>query len=67
MTEEQENPAPGIESIGLCASCRHRRTQGTARGAVFHRCTLADEDHRYQRYPPLPVRRCAGFADVDLD
>lgn len=30
-------------------------------GATFFRCTRADADPRFVRYPPLPVRACAGF------
>lgn len=46
--------------LGLCADCRHRREQASRRGSVFQRCARADEDDRFPRYPPLPVRRCPG-------
>ena len=45
---------------GLCAACVHLRLASSAR-SVFVRCGLADEDPRFPRYPPLPVRACAGF------
>lgn len=47
---------------GLCARCRHRIEQRSARGSRFTRCARADSDARFVRYPPLPVRACEGFA-----
>jgi hypothetical protein len=46
--------------IGLCAACAHARVQHGARGSTFWRCARADDDARFRRYPPLPVRECAG-------
>jgi hypothetical protein len=37
----------------------------TARGSTFWLCRLAETDHRYPRYPTLPVVRCAGFEPID--
>ena len=48
-------------AVGLCAACRFGHEQPTARGAVFWRCRRAEHDARFRRYPPLPVRECAGF------
>jgi len=48
---------------GLCASCRFARTQESAKGSRFSRCLRADEDPRFMRYPPLPVRECSGYAE----
>jgi hypothetical protein len=45
---------------GLCRACRHARLLASAR-SVFLRCGLADEDPRFPRYPPLPVRACEGY------
>jgi hypothetical protein len=45
---------------GLCATCAHLRLQASAR-SVFVRCGLAEQDPRFPRYPPLPVRACAGY------
>jgi hypothetical protein len=47
--------------VGLCARCRHARTQTTKRGSTFWRCLRAETDARFVRYPPLPVRVCAGY------
>jgi hypothetical protein len=47
--------------VGLCARCRHARTQETKRGSTFWRCLRADDDPRFVRYPALPVRECPGF------
>jgi len=46
---------------GLCADCKHLWLAVSARSA-FVRCGLAEEDARFLRYPPLPVRECSGFA-----
>jgi hypothetical protein len=47
-------------AAGLCASCVHAHVQESARGSTFWRCGRADDDARYRKYPPLPVRACAG-------
>lgn len=44
---------------GLCRTCRHARLKTTPRSA-FLRCSLADHDPRFERYPRLPVLACAG-------
>ncbi len=46
---------------GLCASCVHVRTVASGRGSVFLMCNRALTDHRFQKYPRLPVLRCRGF------
>ena len=50
---------------GLCANCRWVRLVRTTRGSSFLRCGLSDEDSRFPKYPPLPVRSCSGFAPSD--
>lgn len=63
MSNEYADPASRerpADTIGLCESCDFVRAQGTKRGAFFYRCGLADEDERFMRYPPLPVRACPG-------
>jgi hypothetical protein len=37
--------------------------QKTARESQFWRCTRAEEDARFVRYPRLPVLRCAGYEE----
>lgn len=37
------------------------RTVVNRRGSTFFRCSLADSDARFVRYPPLPVLECEGF------
>lgn len=46
--------------MGLCASCAYAIRQEGTRGASFWRCLRAEDDPRYRRYPPLPVRECPG-------
>ena len=49
-----------ILKTGLCGTCRHARVQKNARGSSFWRCSRSDSDPRFLRYPPQPVRSCAG-------
>ena len=48
-------------SIGLCATCLHMREIVSDRGSVFYRCSLADADPAFPKYPRLPVLKCSGF------
>ena len=66
MSEEQ--PDRGLldrlaTPAGLCASCVHLRLLASPR-SVFVRCGLAESDPAFPRYPPLPVRSCAGYRPV---
>jgi hypothetical protein len=47
---------------GLCATCEHLRL--LASRSVFVRCGLAAVDPRFPKYPPLPVRACAGYKSL---
>lgn len=47
--------------VGLCSACRHALPQSTAKGQRFWRCTRAQRDEAYRRYPPLPVESCPGY------
>jgi hypothetical protein len=58
---------PPLPEVGLCSICRHARPQASARGARFWRCERAASDPAYRRYPPLPVRTCAGFEPGEAD
>jgi hypothetical protein len=49
------------EGAGLCATCRHARLVGSARGSQFWRCGRADTDPAFPRYPRLPVIECRGW------
>jgi hypothetical protein len=49
--------------LGLCATCRHRRTVDGAR-STFYMCERSFTDSRYPKYPPLPVVRCPGYEPV---
>ena len=50
---------------GLCGACRHSRVIRTARGSIFRLCERSSTDHRFPRYPNLPVLECAGFERID--
>jgi len=46
---------------GLCDSCRHQQIVRNTRGSTFSLCRRSRTDANYPKYPPLPVRRCAGY------
>jgi hypothetical protein len=46
---------------GLCADCSHAQRILSQRGTVFFLCGLSFGDHRFAKYPRLPVLRCSGF------
>jgi len=52
--------------VGLCFTCRWKRATVNRRGSVFFRCARAEEDARFVRYPPLPVRSCPGYEETML-
>jgi hypothetical protein len=46
---------------GLCDTCAHQKLITTTRGSTFSMCLRhRTEPERYPKYPPLPVRACAG-------
>jgi hypothetical protein len=47
--------------VGLCQSCRWMRRVAPRRGGTFFRCTRAETDSRFVRYPALPVLECVGY------
>jgi uncharacterized protein YciI len=53
-------------SVGLCFTCRWKRATVNRRGSVFFRCARAEDDARFVRYPPLPVRSCPGYEETML-
>jgi hypothetical protein len=49
-------------SAGLCEDCAHQRLVRNTRGSTFSLCERSrTEPESFPRYPPLPVRECAGF------
>src|SRR5437773_12512962 len=42
------------------------RAAGNQRDSPFLRCTRADTDPRFVRYPTLPMRTCAGYEEAML-
>jgi len=71
VTDDPEGGAPGegrpdasaavASWAGLCARCLHARLIVSGRGSRFVLCERSKTDARFPRYPPLPVRACAGF------
>ena len=47
--------------VGLCATCGWVQIVRNRRDSVFYRCTRAETDARFVRYPPLPMLRCPGY------
>ena len=54
-----EMSAPTL--VGLCQSCRWTRRVVPRRGGIFFRCSRAETDPRFVRYPALPVLECVGY------
>jgi hypothetical protein len=50
--------------VGLCDTCRHQRIVRNTRGGKFSLCERAKTDHRYPKYPRVPVTRCPGWERV---
>jgi len=48
-------------AVGLCETCQWVRIVTNRRGSVFYRCSRAETDPRFVRYPPLPVLECPGY------
>lgn len=46
---------------GLCGGCAAAARVISGRGSAFLRCGRHDSDPSFAKYPPLPVRSCAGF------
>jgi len=62
MTERANSNFAGRRApIGLCAACRHARVVHSSHGSTFYLCRLAEIDPRFDKYPRLPVLRCAGY------
>jgi hypothetical protein len=53
-------PSPKTR-VGLCATCVHVAVVDSSKGSTFYRCTLADVDPAFRRYPVLPVVTCTGY------
>lgn len=45
---------------GLCTTCRHLKVISSDKGSTFLMCRRAATDPRFAKYPPQPVRICAG-------
>ena len=50
--------------VGLCSCCRWAHETTTARGSRFWRCTRAETDPSFVRYPRLPVLECPGYEET---
>ncbi len=68
MTDQTDfDPIDLRDPIGLCTTCRHVRVLSNARGSTFYLCQLAEIDPRFDKYPRLPVLRCAGYEPAAED
>ena len=50
---------------GLCAGCTYARRVESDRGSVFYLCLRSASDPAFQKYPRLPVVRCAGYVSAE--
>jgi hypothetical protein len=56
---------PEPVDAGLCDRCAYQRLVRNTRGSVFSLCERSrSEPESFVRYPPLPVRECAGFEAI---
>jgi hypothetical protein len=56
---------PQALPAGLCDRCAYQRLVPNTRGSIFSLCERSRrEPEVFPRYPPLPVRECAGFEAV---
>ncbi len=61
VEQKAMRPPPKKDAeVGLCARCHHARVLESQRSHFFL-CELSRKDPRFAKYPPLPVRQCAGF------
>ncbi len=51
----------------LCASCAHVKLVHSPRGSIFYLCRLSITHPGFPKYPPQPVRACAGHARATPD
>ena len=66
MTDRANSNFTGLrDPIGLCATCCHARVVQSSHGSTFYLCRLADIDPRFDKYPRLPVLRCAGYEHTE--
>lgn len=68
-----QTPTPSAEDrrgqrsrAGLCADCRYLQLL-RSKTSLFVRCGLSDHHPDFNRYPPLPVLICPGFAPVKFE
>jgi hypothetical protein len=45
----------------LCEFCTHMKEVVSGKGSRFLLCDRSTTDHRFPKYPPQPVVKCAGF------
>ena len=50
-----------MPGAGLCDSCVHEKIVRSSHESEFVLCQRSKDDPSFPRYPPLPVRTCAGF------
>jgi hypothetical protein len=61
VPEDARTKLPAFAQRSLCSRCRHVALVTTDKGSTFLRCTLADTDPRFPKYPRQPVLACRGF------
>lgn len=58
---DRRNSEDASSPAGLCGSCRNVRIIRADNRNIYYLCRLSAVDHRYTKYPALPVTDCAGF------
>jgi hypothetical protein len=58
----EDSSLTATSPAGLCANCLHARLISSSKGSTFLLCQLSQTDHRFPKYPPLPVLSCPGYS-----
>ena len=51
----------------LCERCDHLRVVISGKGSRFLYCKHSQEDDRYPKYPPQPVRDCLAYREKIIE
>jgi serine/threonine protein phosphatase 1 len=59
-----------VDEVGcrsLCETCGNMREVVSGKGSRFLLCQLAENDERFDKYPPQPLTRCEGYCAQHRD
>ena len=65
MNDRQPDRQAQAPRAGLCDRCANVQLVANGRGSTFYLCRLSYSDHRFRRYPAIPVLTCSGFQPAE--